>query len=194
MSQTSHPLIDLIKALHDQQLPPPISYPIALIGISKMKSKNRTTLDHCNFVHQSSSPWQTKHTTRLPSLYLETTQKFSSFGHVRVLSAISSNTSPAPSPEATVEHCGRQCRATLRPPPCSPRTPLSFGHDALVPCPLHRPPRHGRTEQNTPFPPLVPRRVTRAPRAAPRCPRRRHEHTATSHAPRERNGSFKPPC
>jgi len=126
-------------------MPPPISYHIAQIKFSKFESKNRDTLDHLKFVHETSSPWHLSGIPRIPSLSPTLPPNFRPFGQVGVLAAIVSNTSPAPPPVEAVQHCGAQCRATLRPPPCSPHSPLSSGHDAMVPWSPARPRRQTRT-------------------------------------------------
>ena len=96
LSQTLHPLKDLIKPYHDQPVPSPNPNYIASFEFTKFESTNRTSLDHFHFVHQSGSPWHQKDTTRLPSLYPETTPKIRSIGHVGVHASIQSNISPAP--------------------------------------------------------------------------------------------------
>ena len=106
-------------------MPPSISHHIAPIRISKFEFKNRTSLDHLHFVPQTSSPWHQKDTTRLPSLYPETTPKIRSIGHVRAHADISSNTSPASTAVAIVAHCRRQWR-TPATPSRVPRISLSI--------------------------------------------------------------------
>jgi len=78
--------------------------------------------------------------------------------------------------------------STPRPSPCSSLAlRIRLSSAPSPPVPSRDLAIKDRTAPTTPSYPPCPRRAPRPPRATPRCPGRRHEHTAHTRAPRERD-------